>query len=95
MPQINPGDVKPCWYMRTLVSAMMDGQLSGFMLKYTEWHVSGCPQCQTSLPFLRALHGRLFELGRTDDVFSLSPERREGLESKLDHVERSIGPYVN
>ena len=60
--KIDPTDLKPCRHMRTLVSAWMDGRLTGPARWYTEWHLRGCPQCQASLPFLRSLHARLLAL---------------------------------
>jgi hypothetical protein len=59
----DPNDLKPCPHMRTLVSAWVDGKMTGIAKWYTEWHVKHCPQCQSAIPFLRSLHERLQSLG--------------------------------
>ena len=62
--KIDPTNVKPCWHMQTLVSAWIDGRLTGLARWYTEAHVKDCPQCQVSVPFLKSLHFRLSDLGQ-------------------------------
>ena len=62
--KLDPSNVKPCRHMQTLVSAWVDGKLTGLARWYTERHVKDCPQCQSSLPFLRTLHFRLSALGK-------------------------------
>ena len=86
---INENDLKPCPHMRTLVSAWIDNRLTGIAKWYTEWHVKHCPQCQSSLPFLRSLHERMRQLaGRGDETI---PELRwakiESAWEKLDEEE--------
>ncbi len=50
--------------MQTLVSAWVDGRLTGLARWYTEKHVGDCPQCQASVPFLKSLHFRLSDLSQ-------------------------------
>jgi hypothetical protein len=86
----NPNNVKPCWHMQTLVSAWTDGKLKGLAKWYTERHVADCPQCQSSLPFLKELHGRLFTLaGQTPPASaeSLAEERWEAVENAWKEAE--------
>jgi hypothetical protein len=72
----DPGNLKPCPHMQTLVSAWVDGKLKGLARWYTEWHVKHCPQCQSAIPFLRALHERLQTLGSQDAATQELPEVR-------------------
>lgn len=83
-------DLKPCPHMRTLVSAWIDGRLTGIAKWYTQWHVKNCPQCQSSLPFLRSLHERMRKLGEASS--ELPEERWAKIESaweKLDEQEKA------
>jgi len=83
MHKQDPNNLKPCWHMQTLVSAWVDGKLSGLTRWYTEQHIKGCPQCQSSLPFLRDLRFRLSSLGQR-------PVSREGLtDSQWEAVEKA------
>lgn len=81
MHKLDPANVKPCRHMETLVSAWVDGTLTGIARWYTELHVKGCPQCQSSLPFLRTLHFRLSALGQTPIPEKLSDPRWQAVEA--------------
>jgi len=50
---------KPCRHMRSLVSALADGALSGLARWYTVHHVAGCPRCSNALAYFQALKSRL------------------------------------
>jgi len=77
----NPHDLKPCPHMRVLVSSWLDGALTGLARWYTAFHVARCPQCQSSLPFLRTLHSRLEDIGTRPPDAALTPERWERVEA--------------
>lgn len=77
----NPDNLKPCRHMQTLVSAWVDGKLSGLTLWYTKKHVQGCPQCRSSLPFLQTLHFRLSELGKAPAAHKLSDTQWQAVEA--------------
>ena len=55
----DPNDDKPCWHMRSLVSALADGALSGLARWYTVHHVAGCPKCGHGFAYFQALKSRL------------------------------------
>ena len=90
--KLDPQNVKPCRHMETLVSAWVDGKLTGIARWYTALHVKGCPQCQSSLPFLRTLHFRLSALSRTPPAETLSDPRWQALEAAWTHAE--AGPRL-
>ena len=85
--KIDPNNVKPCWHMQTLVSAWVDGRLSGLARWYTEQHVKSCPQCQASVPFLQTLHFRLSELSQAPAAEKLSDPRWQAVEAAWTHAE--------
>ncbi|HEX5323563.1 MAG TPA: zf-HC2 domain-containing protein [Capsulimonadaceae bacterium] len=90
--KIDPNNLKPCFHMRTLVSAWVDGKLTGIAKWYTEWHIKHCPQCQCSLPFLRGLHDRLQSLatqprGEDEAESQLSEPRWSHIEEGWDKVD--------
>lgn len=82
----NANDLKPCPHMRTLVSAWVDGRLTGLAKWYTDWHIKHCPQCQSSLPFLRSLHERMRELSERG-ADTIPDERWTRIESAWDRVD--------
>ena len=51
--------IRPCFFMKTLLSAACDNALAGLWRSFTEWHVAHCPRCAAALAALRALKGRL------------------------------------
>ena len=92
----DPYDLKPCPLMQTLVSAWVDGILSGLTRRYTEWHVAHCPRCTAAVDALRVLRARLRRLSGTPvaDGDVLTPERRDAVEAawrRSDHP-LSSGP---
>lgn len=84
----DPTNLKPCWHMETLVSAWVDGKLTGITRWYTERHLKDCAQCQSSVPFLKALHFRLSTLGETPPPAKLSDERWEAVEAAWQQSEQ-------
>lgn len=78
--KLDPTNLKPCWHMQTLVSAWLDGRLSGLALWYTKKHIKDCPQCQASVPFLKSLHFRLSGLGQKPAEDTLSETRWKAVE---------------
>ena len=78
----DPDDLKPCPHMQTLVSAWLDGVLTGLMRWYTNWHVAHCPRCTDAVPVLRTLRARLRRLSETPGAGqALTPERRAAVEA--------------
>jgi len=92
MKKLDPTDLKPCPHMRTLVSAWADEKLTGLARWYTERHVQACPQCQSSLPFLRGMRARLLSLGGQPADAGLEPERWRRVEAAWEQAERSLTP---
>jgi hypothetical protein len=90
MHKNDPTDLKPCPHMRTLVSAWIDGKLTGLVKWYTERHIHDCEQCSKSIPFLQRMQERLRTLANSTNApsdESLSGERWEKLDAALDRVE--------
>ncbi len=84
MKKFDPTDLKPCPHMRTLVSAHVDGNLTGIAEWYTKSHIKGCAQCSAALPFLISLKERLVELNVVNHTeSSLSDERLSAIEADL------------
>lgn len=89
-------DGTPCPHLRTLISALSDGSLSGIARWYATQHAKGCPRCAAALVALRAQRERLRALGlpshdapAAPPAPALSPERRAALEaawSRLDEI---------
>lgn len=92
MKKPDPTDLKPCPHMRTLVSAWSDGRLTGLARWYTERHVKDCPQCQSSIPFLRSMHARLLSLGAPPGDAALGPGRWARVEAEWERAERGPSP---
>lgn len=84
----DPNDWKPCWHMRTWMSAWVDGALSGLARWYLEKHIAGCPRCRAALPILRALHDRLNALEAAHEARPLSPERWAAVEAAWEQADR-------
>ena len=78
--------------MRTLVSAWVDGGVTGLARWYTERHIQGCRRCQSSLPFLRAMRARLLNLGAPPPDAALAPERWAQVEAEWERAERDLTP---
>lgn len=101
--KVNPDNLKPCAHMQTLVSAWLDGHLSGLARWYTARHVRGCAQCQASLPFLRGLRARLLALpgdGSASDTPdplpvpapTLTPQRWNAVEAAWQQADKAAPP---
>lgn len=90
MHRRDPTDLKPCPHMRTLVSAWIDGKLTGLAKWYTERHIHDCRQCSASVPFLRKMHDRLRGLaGVEDNESTLATDRWQNLDAAFDRVEEA------
>ena len=74
--------------MQTLVSALLDGRLSGIARWYTEAHIKNCPQCTASVPFLKALHFRLSGLGQKAAQDTLSEQQWQAVEAAWTEAEQ-------
>ena len=82
--------IEPCRHMRTWVSSLADGSLTGLARWYTELHVKGCPHCKPALEAIRVLRERLEALARADApaaAHSLPAERRTSLKQALDSID--------
>jgi hypothetical protein len=100
--KVDSSNVKPCHHMETLVSAYVDGNLTGIKCWYTESHIKGCKQCQASIPFLQALRARTLTMasdGAPDGVPDgtgaapiLGEERWEKIESSWNEADNTAKP---
>jgi hypothetical protein len=82
--------LKPCPHMKTLLSALADGSLSGLARWYAENHAQRCPGCGSALTDLKTIRERLRTLGvpPVEGSLGLSEEHWSKLEAawdKLDH----------
>lgn len=77
---------RPCPHMKTLLSALADGTLSGIARWYAENHAVRCPRCGEALASLRVLRDRLRTLG-VPGGDTLSAERVATLEAALDRID--------
>jgi len=82
--------IKPCWHMKTIISALVDNKVTGLIKQYATWHIGHCPHCQAALAALRELHSRLLNIGAKPDGGSteLTSDRMSKLEAAWDKVER-------
>lgn len=83
--------IRPCFFMKTLLSAACDNALDGLARWYTEWHVAHCPRCAATLAALRALHVRLRALASSERGAAdaeLAPERWARLEGAWAEADR-------
>lgn len=74
--------------MQTLVSAWVDGRLTGLARWYTETHLKDCPQCQASVPFLKSLHFRLSDLGQKPAQDTLTEPQWQAVEAAWERAEQ-------
>ena len=89
----DPDDLKPCPHMETLVSAWLDGALTGLLRWYTAWHVAHCPRCTDAAPVLRVLRARLRRIAALPPDPTLTPERRAAIEAAWQRADQSsAGP---
>jgi anti-sigma factor RsiW len=91
-----PRPIRPCFGMRTLLSALCDGALGGLPRRYAEWHLGHCPRCTAALAALRALRARLRALVTPPPDVSaaggLAPERWARLEAAWAEADAGRGP---
>lgn len=83
--------IRPCFFMRGLLSASCDDALEGLTRRFAEWHVAHCPRCAAALAALRTLHARLRALvsPMTDAADAhLPPERWARLEAAWAEADR-------
>ena len=76
--------IRPCFFMKRLLSAACDNALAGLSRWFTEWHLAHCPRCTAALAALRALQGRLRALVSPEmdsREGQLAPERWARLEA--------------
>ena len=83
----DPNDTKPCPHMRVLVSAQVDGALSGLARWYTRYHVAHCAQCQKGEAAIIALRERM--RSQTASGNALPEERWAGVEAAMEQADRS------
>ncbi len=82
--------VHPCWHMRHLVPQLAEGTLTGFLRKYTLFHLQQCTQCQEALEALRKVIDRV--RGARLSHHTLSSDRWEALEQAWDAAEDERAP---
>jgi anti-sigma factor RsiW len=83
--------IRPCFFMKTLLSAVCDNALDGLARRFTEWHVAHCPRCAVALAALRALHARLRALASSEPASAdarLAPVRWARLEAAWAEADR-------
>ena len=87
-------DERPCPHMKTLLSALADGSLTGIARWYTEHHAQRCPGCGSSLGNLKTVRERIRTLGVPDgDTLQLSEDRWAAIEAAWDEQENhAISP---
>lgn len=83
--------------MKTLLSALADGTLTGIARWYATNHARNCPGCGAALASLQTLRDRLRTLGVPAEVnneppLTLTPERRARLNALLDTVDQQGDP---
>lgn len=74
---------KPCPHMKTLLSTVADGTLTGLLLRFTRAHVSACTHCRGALDGLVVLRTRMQALAQNEaqsEFLVLTTERRVILE---------------
>jgi predicted anti-sigma-YlaC factor YlaD len=62
-----PTTLTPCWHMKALLTAKIDGRLFGLLRYYVNLHLSQCPQCRATLQALEELRERLIALRNTTE----------------------------
>lgn len=82
-------DERPCPHMKTLLSALADGSLTGLARWYAEHHAQRCPGCGSSLVNLKTVRERIRTLGVPDgDTLQLSEDRWAAIEAAWDAQEK-------
>lgn len=82
--------IKPCFFMRNLVHALADGQLKGWLLKFTKFHVRTCRRCRIAFEALLNLIGRLQNARSQPDM--LSDQQWASIHERWNEAERSRAP---
>ncbi|MEO7717803.1 MAG: zf-HC2 domain-containing protein [Capsulimonas sp.] len=90
--------IRPCWHTRSLLSALVDGELTGWVRKYVQWHVAHCPRCLAALDALKQLSQRLRGLGEPASLAAdnkiqaptLSADRWTAMEAAWEKAERTV-----
>lgn len=77
---------RPCPHMKTLLSMLADGTLTGIARWYAENHAGRCPRCGEALASLRVLRDRLLALG-IPETRTLTAERFASLQAALDRID--------
>ena len=81
--------MKPCPHMKTLLSALADGSLTGLAHWYAAHHAQRCPGCSQALSDLQTVRERIRALGvPQSEALQLSEERWKGLEAAWDQVDK-------
>ena len=91
MTMDTPTPIRPCFFMKTLLSAACDDALSGLSRGFTAWHIAHCPRCAAALAALRALRDRLRALAAPAPEAAaarLAPERWAHLEAAWAETDR-------
>jgi len=84
--------LKPCPHMKTLLSALADGSLTGVARWFTENHAKGCPGCGYTLGTLRTLRERVRALGVPEQATLQLPEDRWAkVEAAWEEQDRTTG----
>ena len=80
--------MRPCPHMKTLLSALADGSLTGLARWYAENHARRCPGCGSALGGLRTIRERIRTLGvPTGESLRLSGEHWEAIEAAWEQVD--------
>lgn len=87
---MNEFAIKPCWSMHGLIHGLVDGKLSGFLLRYTRWHIRICRQCRIAYEALLNLIGRLHNLKSQPEM--LTEEQWATVHAAWDKKEQTRGP---
>lgn len=57
-----PKPIRPCFFMKTFLSAACDDAPAGVMRWFAAWHLARCPRCLAALDAMKALRTRLSAL---------------------------------
>lgn len=83
-------ELKPCPHMKTLLSALIDGSLTGVARWYTQNHAKRCPGCSSALGDLETVRDRIRTLGvPSGESLRLSGEHWSRLEAAWEEVDKT------
>lgn len=91
MEPLKKREIRPCPHMANWVSAMSDGSLKGMMLWYTRLHVRDCLHCREAHDAMQDLETQLGSLNTNvspEAPATLTPERKQALNSAMDELDR-------